>query len=474
MVRNHEDWRVPQNQPTGQMLMRSSKHILQWKGAEQTALTQAEIDAIKANRSNIAEWLVKFKKSHIETAGIDTRFTDSNVLDSVDAANDDNPNLIYIRTKTINALNRHIAKLFSKILVLLKISKTAYGLQLIDESQKELPVWAKSNHFEADTKTIKDHVKFRQKYPNGSVGLQSHGTRAALSILMILADKTRKIVFVDEPEAHIYPAARKYLARQIAAESVDRQFFIVTHDVDFLEGIANSRKDFTVVKVNRKRETKVIDFNALERRRTSSELKNSKALRAGFFDVAIFVEGSGDKYVYGAILNRKKLIPEDIEYGVIDCDGNDKIADSVKFAFDIGTSIAVITDFDTLLDKKKINNIPTGYIDRIVNPFVRDDTIKDLTEEVRIIMKGRNNARKGLEAGGLSIADTNKINDLLGELKKIGVFVVPRGELYDWFEVGSKRDLAVEDLRNRFFNNSKKYGELTDFLKEVSEYVSRV
>ena len=470
---NHEDWRMPQNQPNGgQMLMRSKKHILQWAGGEPIALNQDEITSIKTDVNNLSEWLVKLKKSHIEYAGIEVRFTASNVLDNVDAANDDNPNLIYIQKKTVNNLNKHISKLFSKILVLLKVSKTAYSLILIDDNQTDIPVWAKSNTFEADTKTIKDHTKFKDKYPNGSIGLQSHGTRASLSLLMILADATRKIVLIDEPESHIYPVARKYLARQIALESVDRQFFIVTHDVDFLEGIANSRKDFTVIKVNRLRETKVIDFNATERRRTSSELKNSKALRAGFYDVAIFVEGTGDKYVYDSILVRKKLIPQKIEYGLIDCDGKDKIADSVKFALDIGTAVAVITDFDTLLTSKKIAGKMVGHIDRIIDPFVTDDKIKKLAEEVRKIMKGRPNKNKGLRADGLTKSDTAKINQLLDELKKVGIFVVPYGELYSWFGTKSKADLAVEDLRNRYFNNSKNYVDLTNFLRQVSIFVS--
>lgn len=470
-LNNHEEWRPAQNTPnTGQMLYRSKKHILQWVGGENTAITKPELDTIRANVNRLAEWLVKFKHSYVENASVDGRLSASNILDNIDTGNDDSPNLIYIQNKTINNLNKHIAKLFSKVLVLLKTSKTTYGLLLIDEGQTDIPKWAKSNRFEADTKTIKDHLVYRGKYPNGSVGLQSHGTRAALSLLMILADKTRKIVFIDEPESHIYPAARKYLARRIAAGSADRQFFIVTHDVDFLEGIANSRKDFTIIKINRKRETKVIDFNAIERRRTSSELKNTKALRAGFFDVAVFVEGSGDKYVYGAILNRKRLIPEDIEYGIVDCDGNDKIADSVKFAFDIGTSVAVITDFDTLLTMKK----GTGHIDRIIAPFVHDNAINTLAEEVRVMMKGRKNKKKGLRADGLTTTEIIKVNELLNSLKTIGVFVVPFGELYDWFTTKSKDELAVEDLRNRYFNNSNKYTELTSFLEEVSSYVSNI
>lgn len=469
----HEQWKLGESSPNrNKMMFRSKKHILQWGEGEAAALNEEELTSIRSNPGVKDSWLVKFKKSHIEYANIDNRFNASNTLDGIDASNKDNPSNLYIESKTINQLNKHIGKLFGKEFVLLKVSFTNYRLLLVDSKQKDRPKWANSNKIEADNRTIKQHNDYQTKYPEGAVGMQSHGTRAALSMLMALADDTRKVVFLDEPESHIYPAARKYIARRISEGSRDKQYFIVTHDVDFLEGVARSRKDFTVIKVNRKRETRVVDFNAAERRRTSSELKNSMALRAGFYDAAIFVEGPSDRYIYEAVLTRKKMIDDDIEYGVIDCHGNDKIADSVKFAYDIGTKIAVITDFDTILRTKKENNVDNvGLIDRILKTFPHKESLIDNINTVRSLLKGSVDSKKGLNAKSLSDEQKNQITELLEELKLIGIFVVPYGELYDWFSV-SKNNLAVEDLRNRYFNKSSKYGELTNFVQGVAKFIS--
>lgn len=469
---NHEEWREAQNSTDrGQKLLRSKKHILQQQNNDEAiALIQSEIDTIKNNPNQLYEWLVKFKKSHIIYETIDNRFNTANILDSIDASSDDNPSLIYARSDTIRGINKHLVRLFAKVLVLLKLSKTIYGLMLIDEGQTNLPKWAKSNNFEADAKTVKEHNLFKEDYPHGVVSQQSHGTRAAVSILMTLADKTRSVVFIDEPESHIYPAARKYIARLIASESKNRQFFIVTHDVDFLEGIANSRKDFTVIKLTRKREAKVIDFNTVERRRTSSELKNSAALRAGFYDVAIFVEGIQDKYMYDYVVTRKQLISDEIEYGIIDCGGNDRIADSVKFALDIGTRVAVITDFDTLLLNKDGAKKP-ARVEKII--MTLGYSIPVNLQKVQSIMRNRPNATKGVRAGSLSDDNIRVIGLLLTELQDMGIFVVPCGELYDWFSAMTKEGVAVEDLRGRFYKNSSRYSELTDFLTTVSTYASK-
>src|SRR5690606_9126923 len=55
----------------GQELLRSNVHPLQYLDGENTALTQQEIDEIRTNPAQLAEWLVKFKKSHIGYENID-------------------------------------------------------------------------------------------------------------------------------------------------------------------------------------------------------------------------------------------------------------------------------------------------------------------------------------------------------------------------------------------------------------------
>lgn len=466
----HEPWKKSQDNNTGRfdhMMLRSKKNMLQWEQGQEAAMYKDELDDIRNNPLLKREWLIRFKKSHIHIARIDSRFTDATQIESVDTNNPDVPTAFYLRKSTLDKLNIHMRKLFNKKFVVVQYSAIQYRILLLDKSVTDYPRWAKSNNYEATQRAIAKHAEYADKNDGARISVQSHGTRAAAGILTILADKYRKILFIDEPESHIYPAARKYIGTLIANESASRQFFIVTHDVELLERLANSRKDFTVIKVSTNRDIKVVDYDTSQRRIASSELKNTKAIRAGFNDATIFVEGVTDKYLYEAVLRRKKLIDDSIEYGLIDCDGNDRIADSVKFSLQIGTRIAIITDFDTVFKVK--NN--GGVLERIIDSVGAPDSLKHDVEVVREELKGVESKKKGFNAIGLTEPQKKTTADLLTKLKDVGIFIVPCGELYDWFGLPEK-GIAVEELRNRYFNKSNKYKNLTDFLAEVSNYIA--
>ncbi len=467
----HEPWKKAQDNNSGRldhMMLRSKKNLLQWEQGQNTAMYQDELDDIRNNPLLKREWLVKFKKSHIHIARIDSRFTDATQIESVDTNNPDVPTTFYLRKRTLDILNTHMGKLFNKKFVAVQYSAVQYRIMLLDKSVTDYPRAAKSSSYEAVQEAIKKHSEYADKNDGARISLQSHGTRAAAGILTILADKHRKILFIDEPESHIYPAARRYIGTLIANESTTRQFFIVTHDVELLERLANSRKDFTVIKVSTNHDIKVVDYDISQRRIASSELKNTKAIRAGFNDATIFVEGVTDKYLYEAVLRRKKLVDDSTEYGLIDCDGNDRIADSVKFSLKIGTKVAIITDFDTVFNVKKNGS---GTLERIIDSLGAPNALKAQVQQARDQLKGVDSKIKGLNAIGLTEPQKKIITDLLTKLKEVGVFIVPCGELFDWFSFPQK-SVSVEELRNRYFNNSKKYQPLTDFLVEVSTYIT--
>jgi AAA15 family ATPase/GTPase len=467
-IKSHIEWKKSTDNAsgrTGHMMYRSSNSALQWDAGVEGVMYEDELNDIKVRPMLRRQWLVRFKKAHIDIARIDSRFSEAQAIESIDISNNDNPKLFYAQTTTLKKLNEHLCRLFGKKFVVFQYSPVQYRVLLLNEGENNYPKWARTNNFQANMKTVAEHSVYVDANPGALISAQSHGTRAAAGILLALADKHRKIIFVDEPESHIYPAARKYIANLIAATASERQYILVTHDGDMLERLASSRQDFTVLKVNREREIKVVDFDAAQRRRTSAELKNSKALRAGFNDIAIFVEGPSDRYVYEAIMRRKKMISDDTEYGVIDCDGNDRIADSVKFSFDIGTKVAVITDFDTLFTIKNTGPV----IDRIIESMNAPESLKSKVAELRSSLMGVVSKKKGLSAPQLTPVQIKNIEDIINELKPQGIFIVPKGELFDWF-TANKNEFPVEVLRNRYFNNSKKYADLTKFLEAVAKY----
>lgn len=471
-LKDHRIWRRSQMPQVD--MFRSSTHMLQWQSGDEGALTQEELNSLNAQVGagvvSRAEWLVKFKLSHVGIVRIDDRFTTANNISSIDAQSLDNPYLLYYREEEIESFNSHLEPLFQKTLIPLKTSMNQFSLMVAEAGLPSPIKWATSNKLDDELLTVAEHQDYFAENPNSRIEKQSHGTRAAMSLLMALIDKKRKILFLDEPESHIYPSARKYLANLIANSSAEQQFFVVTHDTEFLEGLSASGKDFTIIKLNRQRESKVIQFDTQEKRRTASELKNTKAIRAGFYDSAIFVEGINDKYIYDSVVKKMSLMPIDAEYGFIDCDGVDKVASSVKFAKDIGTAVAVIVDFDAITSPKK--NMSDGSkkikLNLILESLGVDASMCKRVDSLRESLKGKVDNKKGLGNKNLSIAEKEMVESLIVDLKSVGVFVVPVGELYDWFlEAGKDASIAPEILKTRFESNPSKYAALTNFLKGV-------
>lgn len=471
----HKYWRRAGGQ-TSEDLYRSSAHVLQWERGEEAAIPESLlVDLRDTTEASLKKdnWLVRFKLSHIGFIRVDDRLTIASNIGVIDVQSPDNPYALYLRESVLRAINIHLQLLFDKVLIPLKTSMSNFSLLILKRNDAPEAKWANSNRFEAEINTISNHSKLYNDHPTARIERQSHGTRAAMALLLSLTDKTRKILFIDEPEAHIYPAARKYIANVITRSKSDKQFFIVTHDVESLETLLTSRKDMTLIKLSHDHRAKVVNFDSSARLMTAAELKNSKAVRAGFYDAVIFVEGNNDRYVYDYIISRKKMMPNTIEYGLIDCDGGDRIASSVKFAKEIGTAMAIIVDFDLITDPmKKVGDVKEIKLNIILKTLGADESLLDNVRAVRLMLVGRPHNKKGLACAALSSEEKIKVSNLLEELARLGVFVVPQGELFDWFSpAGKVADITPENLRNKYANNSSKYDDLTQFLQRVCSYV---
>lgn len=474
-----EKWKVKSDGPQTDVLYRSSKHILQWQGHEETAIYESSYNDLKTNTrhnppTTELQWILPFKKSHTQELAVEQRFNESNGLTSLNIADENSPYILYTSQKVLNSINVHLQKLFKRKLHLIMTSATNYSVLAVDPRNTSLPIWPKSSRPDQLFKAAGIHKIYYDQHREDYISEQSHGTRAAISLLMALTDKTRKILFIDEPELHLYPMARRYFANLIADESRMRQVFMVTHDPLIIDGIALSRKDFTVIKIIRNREVKIVNFDQQERRRTSSELKNSQAIQAGFLDSALFVEGISDKYTYGSIINRRKMMDASMEFGIVDCNGNDKIADHIKFAYDIGTKVAVITDFDTLYDVKDRGGEKVPIIVPIMQSLKISEELINRVKALRPQLVQNKMKIAGVKTPGVSANVIQDTTDLIDKLSELGIFIVPCGELYDWFgKRKSKKSISPEWLRNKYFNRTKNFPELTKFLEDVSSYLNK-
>lgn len=477
-----KQWRESNGHPRV-MLYRSTDYVLQIRNNEQAALPQGAYNSLVSRTQSIPpsedqlQWQVPFKRSHIQELGVEQRFDESNQISNMTLqSGDDSSYLLYTKKSLLAELNKHLNKLFGRTMTPLMSSPSTYTVAVVKDSElNTVPSWAKTNYPSDVVTTAAEHSRFVQSHPEYSMPEQSHGTRAAISLMLALTDKTRKITFIDEPELHLYPAARRYIARFIASSVSEKQVFMVTHDPLIIDGIAASGKDFSILKIDKSRNLSLVNFDAAERRRTASELKNPQAIQAGFYDAALFVEGMDDKFIYNSVLSRKNMIPQNIEFGIIECNGGDRMKDSVKFALDIKTRVATIVDFDQLISTKKDKNSTTkrSYVETLMTAMGFDESIiqnaRDIHDELKLVKWSQG---KRLTDPNISPTLHARTENLLNQLKDGGIFVVPVGEAYDWFSK-TKADGPVEYLQAKYFNNSKKFPELTSFMKSVANYLTR-
>jgi len=480
-VKAQKKWRTTTGYP-GIMMYHSTDYILQVKRGEDASLPEDAYEDLRANvRTNPPttelKWILPFKKSHIQELGVEQRFDEANQMINMNLQGGDESNYLqYTNKSTLDEINKHLVKLFDKKIVPLMNSLNTYTMLVVKKEDFALvPKWARTNYPSSILKTSAEHSAYTIDHPEYNLAEQSHGTRAAVTLLSALSDNKRKISFIDEPELHLYPAARKYMASFIAGstEGAGKQVIMVTHDPLIVDGIAASNKNFTIIKVGRDRSLSVVDFDERERRRTASELKNTQSIQAGFYDAALFVEGMDDKFVYQMVIGKKKLIPEDFEFGVIETNGGDRMKDSIKFALDIKTKVAAIIDFDQLTSYKKVKNttLKQPYVELLMTAM---DLPAELIQEAVDICVNLN-IQKWINGKNINeITDgvlKARVQKFINNSKKYGVFIVPVGEAYDWFGK-SKSFGPVEDLRSMYFYNSRKFPELTEFMKEVCSYLT--
>ena len=473
-------WRTREEPGMGGFNMyRSDKYILQMLGGEQIALKENVLNDLKENRQSNPpttelEWIIAFKKSHIQELAVDQRFNESNQVTSINVQSVENsPFILYTERSLLKRINQHLLTMFKIKLVPIMATVSTFALIAVKPSEvSTVPKWVKSSYPDAILKMTNIHQVFYNTHKEMYIGDQSHGTRAALSLLMSLSDKTRKILFIDEPELHLYPTNRRYIAKIIADSSAERQSFLVTHDPLTIDGIASSRKDFTVMKVSNDHKINIINFNSSKRRSVSSELKNLDAIRAGFMESALFVEGGDDKYLYGSIINRKNMIPEDLEFGIVDCGGGDRISDHMKFAFEVGTKVAAIIDFDVIAETKDDRKYgkKTQKIIPLMDAMKIPTSLITEAKNIKPLIAANGMSKTGLSAPSIPQNVKKRIEQFITDCSGYGLFIVPNGEAYSWLNK-KKEDGPVEYLRNVYFSRSSKFPEVTNFLIKVTNFL---
>ena len=355
-----------------------------------------------------------------------------------------------------------------------------FGKRLFAESCRnfefELYTCEKNNpgpkHFEYSPQNVEKISKaieeWKKDYSAVKLSEEGHGIRAAAQILFELENDANKILFIDEPELHLYPSAKYILGKIIGdySKKHKKQIFVSTHDSDLLKGLIESSANPTIIRISEKHEAKSIKGTEIQPGTPTSVLSSI------FLDAIIVVEGIQDQYVYSNVISHKGFMGNN-SYQVISSNGKENISNDFYLYEKLGIKFAAIIDFDSLYDKgnkeaaikRCLKNL--NYVE---SP--EKESLLQMVDEIDASFVNLANKKQGLNCTALSKEQKERISVLLNKLSAIGMFVCPIGELEDWVFMKKGKETTPEIIFSKYKARcNSTYRDLTAFMFGVCSYL---
>ena len=310
----------------------------------------------------------------------------------------------------------------------------------------------------------------KQAFP---LSKQGDGMRSFASVILeMLANQTPTLLLLDEPEAFLHPPQARVLGEILAREkSMRTQMFIATHSPDVLMGLLSSAPEQLRV-VRLQRNGKINSVKELEREKAKAIaadplMKYSSVLSGVFHQRAIICEADADCLFYQALLSLSSVSDggnPDVLF--LHASGKHRMATIAEALRALGVPIDVIADIDVLNERDAFKKLveALGGDWNLVEPHwaivkkaiesrkpwltasaVQAEIEKNFTSikpDDEFPQQAVNNIKSALkksspwgaikEAGDAAIPSgdpTKRMKELREYLQKIGLWIVPVGEL---------------------------------------------
>ncbi|MCH4545924.1 AAA family ATPase [Rhizobium changzhiense] len=269
----------------------------------------------------------------------------------------------------------------------------------------------------------------------------SDGIKAFTGMLVQLHAGTHKIVLVDEPEAFLHPSLAFKLGREIARGAVDEGKFIFasTHSPQFLMGAISSGAKINVVRVTYdggEGTARLLRSADLTRMMRNPLLRSVGVLEGLFHSHVVVGEADADRAFYQEINHR--LTDASDQRGTLhtlflNANGKHTIPAIVAPLRRLGIPAAAIADIDLL---KLGGTELISQLDAIGVPKVEREAYQAKRRAVNAALVEAQTRDYKLE-GGLNLLTGDALeaaDNLVNDLARYGLFVVPRGEIENWLD----------------------------------------
>lgn len=373
--------------------------------------------------------------------------------------------------------------------------KKAFGKELIPNRLfgKTIPLCI-GNKVNLDNINHNDFEQNLQEYGKilntyEQVQNQGDGIRSFVGILLNLIIKTYCTYLIDEPESFLHPPQAKIMGH-IIGELLDekQQAFISTHSQEIIKGLLEVCPErIKIIRITR--DQNINNFSILDNTQFNEIwkdplLKYSEIMSSLFHKSVVLCESDSDCRLYSIILSHiKENLGHFSETLFIHCGGKQRMPKVIKALKALNINLIVIPDIDVLNDKNIIKRIVESCGDSWEkyessynklqnnlktqkNSIIRDEVKMKIDE----VLNSSQDKELSKEEIGQIISNL-KIETKWSVVKKGGKDIIPRGDGFSAFE-------QLDKLLKKVGIFLVPVGELENFVREVGghgpEWVNKV
>lgn len=350
---------------------------------------------------------------------------------------------------------------------------------------------------------------------------EGDGMKSYVATVVSLLLGRRPVSLIDEPEMCLHPPQAYNLGQFIGGNTTAQTaIFVATHSSHILRGVLQATNKLQIVRLTNNPGgflAKHVDSQLLSEAMRKPTVRAETVLDGIFSQAVTIIEADGDRIVYQAAW---EAVAKDKDFDIhfTAAGGTGGIADTCQLYKMLGIPVAVIADLDIITDIGKIEQILKNQcddVDRVgrlvskvrevasavlkLRPTISAETVRSdlegMIEHELDWSKGHDrqlrsslsslknslNGMRGLKCGGvdaLPATISEPLQYIIEELRAVGLFLVPVGELEYWLanseiSASKKKKWAWANEASDFLReNPIQQGDIWGFIRGVSDYLT--
>jgi hypothetical protein len=369
-----------------------------------------------------------------------------------------------------------------------------HALYLNDEARKQLleetrntfgrPVWPDATKGTTlslkvsnrrDAPTADDRLSPRMMTAYRTIESEGDGLKSYVATCIAILLGRRPVCLIDEPEMCLHPPQAYNLGRFIGrfGSAPEIATFVATHSSHLLRGVVGTGGKLQIVRLTRRGEAfeaHSVPAKTLEEALKKPAVRAESVLDGIFSEAVVIIEADTDRAVYQAAWETlQEETRLDIHFAAVG--GSGGIADTCHLYRTLEIPVAVIADLDVLVDRGRLKQVLAELVDgtkvdrllertadignriKLIPPTLSPD---DVRERLRTVLSAEMEWSQGhdatvrkqinelaneldrmkrLKGGGIVCLPPElqgDVNEVVQELSRYGLFLVPVGELEQW------------------------------------------